>query len=153
MNIYAQVAEGGSAAEIAAREYRLRRKTAQQQVAANRITPARAEALLRPWTAIAVLSGADLPELADVLARDFDPQGRDRTTRLLVARDICPRAKWIAELANARDRGIEAAERNTENVERARGLQALARHFACDPAGKHHLPGYQPLPSSERQAA
>ena len=131
-------------AAIAAREYALRRQAALRAVAADELTRDRAEAMLRPWAAIALLAGADVPELAEEVAWRVDDATPIAFARAIVALYTCDRAEWVPALATARDRAVEAAQRNPEHVERAHGLQRLARYFAHDPAGLHHMPPYQP---------
>lgn len=140
-------------AQIAAREYALRRQAALRAVGADQLTRDRAEAMLRPWAAIALLVGADVPELAEEVARRTDGCTPIGFARAIVALDTCDRAEWVSALATARDRAVEAAQRNPEHVERAHGLQRLARFFAHDPAGQHHMPPYQPLPAEQPMQA
>lgn len=137
--------DSASLAAVATREYALRRKTAMTAVAANQLARDRAETLLRPWAAIALLSGGTVPELERDVAERTDEATPVQFAKLIVAIDLCSRAEWVAALATARDRAVEAAERNPEHVERAQGLQRLARYFAHDPAGQDHVPPYRPI--------
>lgn len=141
-------------ATIATREYAVRRQAALTAVASATMTLPQVEALLRPWAAITLLAGGDVPQLAEEVERRAGVDMPIAFARAIVALDTCPREQWVETLATARDRAVEAAQRNPANIERAHGLQRLARFFAHDPAGLHHMPPYRPLPtSSERLAA
>ncbi|MBS7669368.1 hypothetical protein [Croceicoccus gelatinilyticus] len=138
-------ADTASLATVATREYALRRKTAMTAVAANQLAHEQAMVLLRPWAAIALLAGGTVPQLEQDVADRTDEATPIQFAKLIVAIDLCSRAEWVAALATARDRAVEAAERNPDHVERARGLQRLARYFAHDPAGQDHVPPYRPF--------
>ncbi len=160
-------------ATIAAQVFRQRQQRAREVVRNQGMARATAEAHLRPWLAIACTCGADLPELAEILAdrramlADTTPgprlvtkDGIDASARLnmesrwLAAEDVCPRATWAPILAAAR---VDAFNRyvadanNPALVTAAATLQRLALHLAFDING-HHVPPYR-APVQQQAAA
>jgi hypothetical protein len=143
-----------SLAAIALVEYERRLASARRKVADGAIEPREADALLRPWLALACRSGADRAEYDDALAElrvipaeegklFFD----DSSARAAVADDICPLPAIRAALASARDQAIERAT-DAEGLDLARndragGLVALAIAFGAPP--------YRPKPRTRRQ--
>jgi hypothetical protein len=135
---------GPSLAELAADEFARRRSTASRKVGAGEIEPAEAEALLRPWLALAARFGADLPELYEDATTlfPFDRAGQTTRVRRLSA-DLAPPAQIAEVLAAARDvalerantalSGSEALAKPDLAIERARRLQVLAIAFGCRP--------------------
>ena len=122
-------------AVIAARIYRHMQDVAHRKVSAGEMLPAVAAAKLRPWAALAIHAGADLPEL-------------DREWSEYPAR-----AEWVAVLATTRDHALErhhtSPTEGNENL--ARDLCALANGLAYDPNGRDPVPLYQP--ALERRVA
>lgn len=142
-------------ATVAAGQYRKRQQQAQAVVANRGMLAAQAERHLRPWLAIACLCGADLPELAALLADrraqiapdvvsgaassggGASPQ-QMAAARWLVADDICPRPAWVPVLAAARDQAFTrflANGQDTALAANAAALQRLCLHLAYDPNG------------------
>lgn len=132
-------------AGIAAAEFRRRRANARRLIGEGRLAPDDADALMRPWAAIAVLCRADLAQCSAVLAAAmlearqviaFAPgKGQpvqhhirvpEDHVRALFARDLCPPLVWGPALATARDAALARAD-NPERNARARDLCALAR--------------------------
>lgn len=130
-------------ANFAAAEYQRRQGHARRAVAAGEWTIPQATARLRPWLAIACLAGADLPDLDEGLA-GFDSTVPDHLRRSSLAAEICHRRVWAPELARARDAVLRAStpEDGAQALDRARGLIALARHFAIDPNHDHPIPPF-----------
>lgn len=130
-------------ANFAAAEYQRRQGHASRAVAAGEWTIPQATARLRPWLAIACLAGADLPDLDEGLA-GFDSAVEDHLRRSSLAAEICHRRVWAPELARARDAVLRAStpEDGAQALTRARGLTALARHFAIDPNRRHPIPPF-----------
>ena len=128
---------------FAAAEYQRRQGHARRGVAAGEWSVNQATARLRPWLAIACLAGSDLPDLDEGLA-SFDSTVADHVRRDSLAAEICPRRHWVIELARARDVVIAASspDDRPEALDRARGLIALARHFAIDPNRFHPVPPF-----------
>lgn len=137
-------------ATVAAGQYRKRQQQAQAVVANRGMLAAQAERHLRPWLAIACLCGADLPELAALLAlrraqiapdvvsgAAYSPQ-QMAAARWLAADDICPRQAWVPVLAAARDQAFTrflANGQDTALAANAAALQRLCLHLAYDPNG------------------
>jgi hypothetical protein len=114
---------------------------------------AQAEAHLRPWLAIACLCGADLPDLAGLLA-DYGASELLITpaeARVLAASAICPRAAWVPILAAARNAALDRSARADATPEMLQSAQALshictALHWD---ANGHHIPPYRPLAAAQ----
>lgn len=162
-------------AEIATTEWQLRRAQASKLVSAGDLPRDLADARLRPWLAIACRCGADLPELEQALAdrRTFYPDGSawasERQLRAMLADDICPRPRWQAVLAQARDEALLHGDRPDAppaTVERARAVMLLAARLiphiptalrlgaACHPRdGCVETGGSAPDPALKKEAA
>jgi len=142
---------------IAARAFADRQAKARLMVQGRKIGAGEASERLRPWLAIACLAWAELPELDEQLAelkvRDVDGTWRfsESEARALIADRLCPRARWVPLLAQARDAALRNAEavctsKRSQPHEReaalapARALRDLARALAWDPAGRHPIP-------------
>lgn len=132
-------------AGIAGAELRRRQGEARRLVDGGRLPIAKAEQLLRPWAAIACRLGADVAELAGIIAANRTEGWAAAGARSWAADQICPRATWAPVLATARDVAIAKAEGardapgHAELVERARGLMRLTDHFARDINGRNHI--------------
>lgn len=141
-------------ADIAAAEFSHRRAAATRKVASGELDRAGAEALLRPWLAIACRFGAEVPEIAEMLRelramarRDGDPFLSASAARAILADDIHPRARWLAALAAARDQAIERSARPAvpaAHIDRARRLCQLAWHAQRTVYCPGALPPYRP---------
>lgn len=122
-------------ATLAADEYLRRHARAAELVRTGTLPRAQAEAQLRPWLAIACLAGADLPEIAELLADirvlHGTPSAADK--RAQAADDICPRARRRAALATACESALARFDNSKPiggaGVDITRGLLTLARHF------------------------
>lgn len=144
-------------AQLAALLYRRRAEKASAVVASGRMTRAQANALLRPWLAIACTVGADLPGLDQAVA---DRRAGHETVltpghaRWLAADDICPRSTWAGVLAGARDQAFDkmVADGNPINIAAARDLQRLCLALASDANG-HPIPPYRPAIDGIAKAA
>ena len=147
-----------SPAQAAASEYARRREIALRAVSQGHWAEERAEAALAPWAAIALLAGADVPQLRESLAEQVriahSPWWASRA-RSLLADDLSPRGQWRAVLAEARDRALnrftQPEPAGQAEADRAIPLVTLANHFG--------LPGWRPpsiaegTAEPERQAA
>jgi len=140
-------------ADIAASEYRRRAAKADQAVADRRVRPEETNTLLRPWKALAILAGADLPGLAEDMAdlrethiRPIAGISRDVTeaeARALLAAEIQmgrpgqPRVNWKTALAAALRQAWDAlpegrilpGSADDRKAAYFRDLRALAEHF------------------------
>lgn len=145
-------------ATIALTAFRQRQAIARKQTAAGRVAMADAERLLRPWAAIACLTGADVSELADDLAWYRSAGISEASARAIVADDLCPRERWVPALAAARDKAVARAEAMPAGSARetaladARALIRLADHFTRDINGRHAVPPLT-MPQPQRTAA
>jgi hypothetical protein len=152
-------------ATVAAAEFRKRQKRAREIVGNRGMSPASANRHLAPWLAIACRCGADLPELAELLAdrridvglalaSEEEKPLREAEARWLAADDICPRSQWVPVLAAARDAAFAsylADEQNAALVSAAAALQRIALHLAWDPNGCH-VPPFK-FPETAKAAA
>lgn len=135
------MAETVSIPMIAAEEYRLRLASANRKVAMGELTQARADALIAPWQSIALLSGAEVDELAFPLTETrraivhYPGGGKpavhdhlidEHFARMLLASDICGPNVWGLTLSKARDAALTKAT-TPEKIARARNLCRLAR--------------------------
>jgi hypothetical protein len=157
-----------SLASLAAHEYERRRAIARHKVAQDQLDPSEADALLRPWLALACRARADREEYDDALAElraipaepdSAQPSERSRATgsvraffddgqvRAVVADEICGLPTIRTTLAAARDKAIDrAADAKGLDVERngrAAALVALALAFGAPP--------YRPKPAVPAQ--
>lgn len=151
-------------ATVAAAEFRKRQQRARDVTRNRGMAIAQAHRHLAPWAAIACLCGADLPELAELLADRRIDVGlaqaseeerplREAEARWLVAADICPRSQWVPVLAAARDEAFNrylADSQNAALTSAAAALQRIALHLTYDINGCH-VPPYRPV--AERSAA
>lgn len=136
-------------ATVAAAEFRKRQQRARDVTRNRGMARAQANRHLAPWAAISCLCGADLPELAELLADRRIDVGLDQASeeerplreaeaRWLVAADICPRPQWVPVLAAARDEAFNrylADSTNAALTSAAAALQRIALHLAYDPNG------------------
>lgn len=154
-------------ATVAAAEFRKRQGRAREVIANRGMSRSQAEQHLRPWLAIACICGADLPELAELLADrrsdvkhfgdrrhgsagDISPVDlMEAEARWLAADDICPRARWVPVLAAARDDAFDrylaantTGNQNAALVNAAATLQRMALHLRYDVNGCH-MPPYR----------
>lgn len=129
-------------AQMAAIEYQRRRDWLSRAIAEHKLSPADAEAKLRPWLAIAAMAGADLPELFDEHATIFPYETAGQTVREPTAIDkICPRPQALAALGAARNAAIDALDEHRagdpaaarRKVETARRLATLAMVLGAPP--------------------
>lgn len=135
------MADAYSIPMIAAEEYRLRSTSADRKVVLGRLRPDQADALVAPWQSIALLSWADVPELAFPLAEmrrsivHYPGGGKaavhdhlidEGYARMLLASDICGPNVWGPTLAKARDAALAKAT-TPDKIDRARNLCRLAR--------------------------
>lgn len=148
-------------ATVAAAEFRKRQQRARDVVRNRGMSIAQANRHLAPWLAIACRCGADLPELAVLLADRRIDVGvalaseeqrplREAEARWLVADDICPRPQWVPILAAARDdafRRYLADSTNAALTSAAASLQRMALHLRWDPNGCH-VPPFMPAQAS-----
>lgn len=126
---------------IAAEEYRLRVASADRKVAMGQLSQAHADALIAPWQSIALLSRAEVPELAFPLAEarraivHYPGGGKpavhdhlidEDDARMMLASDICGPNVWGPTLSKARDAALTKAT-TPEKIARARNLCRLAR--------------------------
>lgn len=116
-------------AAFAAQEFARRKAAAARKLAAGEWDAPRAEAMLRPWLAIACAVKANLPECfeTNTVIYPFGQSGRERRRRLWPA-DICPPSEYTLALFRAREAAIERAESEPtpHRLAHARGLIALA---------------------------
>lgn len=146
-------------AALAADLFRQRQQRAGMIVRNGGMLAAQAERHLRPWLAIACLVGADLPQIADLLAelrREVaalsGPAISDAGLRWLAAQEICPRATWVPVLAQARDAAFDRFVAEGQPAVRAAAeLQRLCLALQHDVNG-HHVPPYT-APAARQQAA
>lgn len=131
----------------ALREFQHRQRLARQAIASGEWTLTTAEERLRPWAAIAILAGADLPEanealsaLASGLITSFADMPRDRAERLarsMLADDLAPPAVWEAVLMRVRNAALNALtgaeEPDSTPVTRGRALARLADALGIAP--------------------
>lgn len=132
-----------SLADMAAGLYLSRKANAQHAVNSGRITAPEADRALYPWLAIACLCGADLPELAALIAEERE--GRpifgatvpvsDGRARRTIADNLCARPRWAPLLTRARDRAIATGSPE------ALALYRIGLALAFDPNG-HPIPPY-----------
>lgn len=135
------MADAYSIPMIAAEEYRLRSTSADRKVVLGQLRPDQADALVAPWQSIALLSWAEVPELAFPLAEmrraivhypgGGKPAAHDHLidegyARMLLASDICGPNVWGPTLAKARDAALAKAT-TPDKIDRARNLCRLAR--------------------------
>lgn len=149
-------------ATVAASEFRKRQQRAQDVVRNRGMSRGQAEQHLRPWLAIAVLCGADLQDVADLVADRREDVGlaeaaeeqrplREAEARWLVAEEICPRPRWVPILAAARDDAFNrylADSQNPALTTAAATLQRIALHLRYDVNGCHVPPYRAPAPVS-----
>lgn len=152
-------------ATVAAAEFRKRQQRARDVTRNRGMSIAQANRHLAPWAAIACLCGADLPELAELLADRRIDVGlaqaseeerplREAEARWLVAADICPRPQWVPVLAAARDEAFNrylADSQNAALTSAAAALQRIALHLSWDANGCH-VPPYR-APVAQQAAA
>lgn len=125
-------------AAIADDEYRRRRDKARQLVAQGKLAPARAEAEMRAWAAIALMAGGDAlqTELEDYhrsmtyfivngKPAPADYRMPEAEARCELARDLCGPNTWGPILGAARDAALARAD-TPERRKRAVGLNFLA---------------------------
>lgn len=143
---------GVDLAALAGAEFRRRREVARRKAGSGTLDLATAEALLRPWAALALRAGAEpaalAPDgaLADVAwnleqlrtARTIDsdrPGCTDHDARRIVADDVAPFAEVRATLAAARDDAVARALGSTDpaHLARSHDLSVLAIAFGCPP--------------------
>jgi hypothetical protein len=138
---------------FAADELARRRDTARRKLAAGELDPARADDLLRPWAAIALLAGvapeAIAPDCASALALRRGTLLDEGHARALLAADLCPPLRWSQALGAARDRAVETASSgDVASAERARQLRDLAKALSVT------LPYRpRPVPAERKEAA
>ena len=126
-----------TASEIAARLYSARKARAAQMVRERAMPANHANGALLPWLAIACLAGADLAELAPLIAERLNPEPitgqpfaiTQGEARWLVAEDICPPHRWIAILVKARDGAISRSLAVPEDRAAASDLCQLAHYL------------------------
>lgn len=128
-----------SLSAIAHAEYLQRCAAAKRKVDAGELPRQQAEALLRPWTAIALLCGAPIlaADIADARRTIVFYKGDgspaqygyvipEAEARCDLAGDICSPIVWGPALAKARDAALGKVD-TPERRERARNLCILAR--------------------------
>ena len=127
-------------AQIGAEEYRLRMAAALRKIAVGEITQAHATQLMAPWTAIALLSRAEVPELvlpieeARATIVHYPGNGApavyghkipEDDARILLASSTCGPNVWGPTLCKARDAALARAI-TPDAIRRARNLCRLA---------------------------
>ena len=127
--------------QIGAEEFRMRMAAAVRKVAVGELSQADADRLMLPWTAIALLSRAIVPELVLPIENQRRaivhypgggaPAVRDHLipeddARVLLASSTCGPNVWGPTLSKARDAAIARAD-TPEKLARARNLCRLAR--------------------------
>lgn len=133
------MSERPTIAAIAHAEYLQRSASAKRKVAAGELAPHKAEALLRPWAAIAVLCGAPVleAEVTDYRRTIIHYKGDgspavyghlrpEAEARCELARDLCGPITWGPALMKARDAALGKVD-SDERRDRARNLCILAR--------------------------
>jgi len=117
-----------------------RRDIAREAIDKGLWTKGQAEAQLRPWAAIAIRAGADVPPakaaLTDQADRarkswpDFSAERIESVSRALLADDICRREQWAPVLLDARDRTFASNPApGTPECARAIALNTLCLFF------------------------
>lgn len=126
-------------ATFTADEFARRRALASRKVAQGELGVDQANALVRPWLALACRAGADLPELRDDLAMIAEGGVLSASqARAVLADDICPRTATLEALRTATGAMIARHERGGsprtgDLFDRAIGLMRLARAFRAGP--------------------
>ncbi len=141
-----------SPAQLALAEFTRRRVLAADLVRQGRWSEGKADAMLAPWAAVALMAGADLPPLREALAEmaartatswpDL-PRGRlDLLARARLADDLGHLAgiSWRTALIEARNKALDRFTKpdpvGEPETEVAIRLVTLCNHFA--------LPGWRP---------
>lgn len=143
MSIASPVSSEPSLADMAAGIYLTRKANAQTAADAGRVLAVNADIALHKWLAIACMAGSVLPELDALIADEMAgvpimgatvpvSEGRARRT---IADNLCPRAKWVKMLADARDKAIATGSPE------ALPLYRIGLALAFDPNG-HPIPPY-----------
>lgn len=141
--------------QLAGQVFAQRQAAAQRARNAGHWTRNEAEARLSPWAALALVCGADVPVLNELLEGWRCITGEplsDRDKRWIAAREFSAPAEMLAELARATAAAIEA----DWNGANARLLLPLYLHFPSAPplpTGGMERSDISPVGQTERQAA
>lgn len=82
------------------------------------------------------ISGAGAPP-PQAVCTESEARGR-------LASELCHRSRWAPILTRARDRALLGPLDTPEQCAAAVALADVARHLACDPNGRHHIPAFDP---------
>ena len=148
-------------AQTALDQYKSRQKKAQMIVRNRGMSIAQAERHLRPWMAIACITGASLPEIDQVLADIAEistASGHPLSPgeqRWLAAEEICPRTTWAPILTKARDKAFDdfLASDAEPAFAMAIALQRMCLSLQHDVNGNHIPPWRQPADREQAIAA
>lgn len=115
-------------AATALAEYTRRKERAAIDVANRPALRDRAEANLRAWLAIVILTGGDHADATRAMEPYQGDGWTDRQVRTASASYLCPNRSWARHLAHEVDSAVAAAK-DDASITRARQLLALARHL------------------------